>query len=547
MIHSPVTALIWERWRRTRWVLIAAILLPFSGWLMHEADYSTLGGIVAVTWLGLGTVALTAVLLLGQCEVRNLDLAFPKRLFRFPVRTVTLLAVNMGYGVVTIALPLLIIIGLGKLSGDIVWNWWIGLGKVSGEYLWKWWIGFLWLETVFVAVQAMAWLRGAKAVFFFLAPSLTGVFTLLYLAAKFGLPMGTNILCPVIIVLCCVICFWNVSADRRGAWISGWQWVGFLFSIFRKRRTKGFASALHAQTWFEFRQAGYLFPIATLGLIGSILGVYIMILIFGDVSILSPSSLDKDIPGMLGLTAIAAWLAGLLAFAVYYRDRASGASGFWLRRPMATRTLAVARLRAMARSIAGVLAILTLFALERLARDWATGTLPGATELVPQALKDHSPFIIGVMAVLVLWSFLLACWTFLELTVILTLAALFLEAVGVVVILLFFEGDFAQFFESLMSDLARWSVYILSPGLIVGTLYTFYVTSRRKLISTSTLVGVACFFPVTVVSFWAFLWWFEAIKGWPSPMEGLIIIGAATLPFIPLVTVPLWITKLRHR
>ncbi len=207
MIHSPVMALIWERWRRTRWVLIAAILLPFSGWLMHEADYSMLGGIIAVTWLGLGTVALTAVLLLGQCEARNLDLAFPKRLFRFPVRTVTLLAVNMGYGVVTIALPLLIIIGLGKLFGDIFWNWWIGLGKVYGEYLWKWWIGLLWLETVFVAVQAMAWLRGAKAVFFFLVPSLTGVFMLLYLAAKFGLPMGTNILCPVIIVLCCAICF----------------------------------------------------------------------------------------------------------------------------------------------------------------------------------------------------------------------------------------------------------------------------------------------------------------------------------------------------
>jgi hypothetical protein len=115
-----------------------------------------------------------------------------------------------------------------------------------------------------------------------------------------------------------------------------------------------------------------------------------------------------------------------------------------------------------------------------------------------------------------------------------------------VVILLFFEGDFARFYESLMSDLARWSVYILSPGLIVGTLYTFYVTYRRKLISTSTLVGAACLFPVNVVSLWAFLWWFETIKGWPNPMEGLIIIGGATVPFIPLVTVPLWIAKRRH-
>ena len=547
MMHSPVMALLWERWRRTRWVLIAAILLPLSGWLTHAAGYGMLGGIVAVTWLGLGSVALTAVLLLGQCEVRNLDLAFPKRLFRFPISTVILLAVNVGYGVVAIALPLLIIIGLGKVFSDYVWNWWILLGKVFGDYVGNWTISLLMLETGFVVLQTLAWLRGARAVFFFVVPSLTGVFTLLYLAAKLGLPMGTNILCPVIIVLSFGICFWNVSADRRGAWISGWQWTGFLISIFRKRATKGFTSPLHAQTWFESRQTGYLFPIAALGLIGAVLGIYILILIFGDESLLSASALDKDIHSMLGLTAIAALLAGVLAFAVYYHDRASGTSGFWLRRPMATRILAVARLRAMARSIAIVMAILTVFALERLARYWAVGTLPDAAGLIPQAIKDHSPFIIGVMAVLVLWSFLLACWTFLELAVILVLAATLLEAVAAVVILLFFEGNFAQFFGSLMSDLSRWSVYILSPGLIVGTLYTFYVASRRKLISTTTLVGVACFFPVTVISFWALLWWFEAIRGWPNPMEGFIIIGSATAPFIPLVTVPLLMAKLRHR
>jgi hypothetical protein len=151
------------------------------------------------------------------------------------------------------------------------------------------------------------------------------------------------------------------------------------------------------------------------------------------------------------------------------------------------------------------------------------------------------------MAVLVLWGFILACWTTLELALALSVAAAFLQAVAAAVILLFFEGDFAQFFESLMSDLMRWSVYILSPGLIVGTLGAFYVASRCKLINTATLVGAACLFPVAVVSFWALQWWFEAIKGWPSPMEGFIIIVAATGPLIPLVTVPLMMAKRRHR
>ena len=534
-MHSPVTALLWERWRRTRWAMIAAILLPLSGWLIHEAGYDPLGEIVAVTFWVLGSILLTGMLLLGQCEMRSLDLAFPKRLFRFPVRTVTLLATNMGYGVVAIALPFLFIIGPAKVFSDLVGNWWISLLR---------------LETGFIVLQTLAWLNGARAVFFFLVPSLMGVFTLLYLAAKFGLPVGVNVLCPAIIVLCCAISFWNVSADRRGAWISGWRWVDFLFSVFRKRRTKGFSSALHAQTWFESRQTGYLFPIATLGLIGPVVGLIITALILGDEPPSPASVSNKFIPDMLWLTMVAAWMAGLLAFAVYHRDRASGASSFWLRRPITTRILAVARLQAMARSVASVMAILTVVALAWLAREWAAGVLPSVVEFVPLALEDNSLFEIGVMAVLSLWGFVFIFWTFLELAPTVMLATFVLAAVEVATVLLFFEGDFALFLRRAPffgSDLLRWSAGVLAAGLIVGALGTFYVASRRKLISTATLVGAACAFPLAVVSLWAFQWWIWANRGSLSLMGALFIISAATVPFIPLVTVPLLIAKLRHR
>ncbi len=534
-MHSPVTALLWERWRRTRWVLIGAILLPFSGWFLHEMDYDMLGGIVAVTFWILGSILLTGVLLLGQCEMRNLDLAFPKRLFRFPVRTVTLFALNMGYGIVAIALPFLFIIGPAKVFSNFAENWWISLLK---------------LETGFIVLQTLAWLNGARAVVFFLVPSLTGLFALLYLAAKLDLTMGANILGPVIIAVCLAIAYWNVSADRRGVWISGWQWMDTLFSVFRKRRTKDFRSALHAQTWFESRQTGYLFPIATIGLIGPVLGLIIMAFLLG-VEPPSPGSISiKAILDLLWLTVTAAWIAGGLAFAVYYRDRSSGASSFWLRRPMATRSLAAARVLAMERSIVHVLPILLVVALAVLARDWAAGELPGLEEFVPRALEDFSLFEAGVMTVLTLLGFLFIFWTFLKLAPILMLVVIGLELGVVAAVLLLFDGDFSLFSELgtlLRSDLVRWSARVLAAGLIVGTLGTFYVAGRRELISTATLVGAACAFPLSVVSLWAFQRWFGMSGDSLSLMAGLFIISAASVPFIPLATVPLWIAKFRHR
>lgn len=298
------------------------------------------------------------------------------------------------------------------------------------------------------------------------------------------------------------------------------------------------------------RKTGYLFPIATLGLIGPVVGLIIMALILGDEPP-SPASVSKKfIPDMLWLTVTAAWMAGLLAFALYHRDHSSGASSFWLRRPIATRILAVARLQAMARSIASVLAILTVVALAWLARDWAAGALPGVAGFVPRALDDNSLFEIGVMAVLVLWGFVFVFWTFLELAPTVMLATFVLAVVEVATVLLFFEGDFALFLRRAPffgSDLLRWSACVLAAGLIVGTLSTFYVASRRKLISTATLVGAACVFPAAVVSLWAFQWWIWANKGSLSLTGALFIISAAAVPFIPLVTVPLWIARLRHR
>jgi hypothetical protein len=528
---NAVTMLLWERWRRTRWAVIAATLAPLTGWIIGAAGYKMMGGLVSRSFWVLGTLLLVGVLLFGQCEMQSLNLGFPRRLFRFPVRTVTLLAVYMGYGVAVMALPFLATFGYAKVFGSSFKNWWAV---------------FLILETAFVWLQTLAWLNGARSVFFFLIPSLTGLFTLLYLAAGYLLTLDVNIVCPAIIALCCGISFWNVSADRRGAWISGWQWVGFLSSLFRRKRTKGFASAPHAQKWFETRQVGYLFPIAVLCFVGPVLVEKIAALILSDEFPPPALASYQSIRVILMATMIAAWLGGALSFAVYHRDRASGAASFWLRRPIPTWMLAFARLKAMARGLASTLGILTAIMLALVLVDWITGAQTGISGFIPQSLQDSSFLEAGLLAVLALFGLVLVCWALLELPREVFLVIISLELAWAVV-WVYFGGDFARTYEFWTSGFVRWTGCIVAAGLILVTLWISYLASRRKLIGANALVCMACAYPAAAASLCAFVLWIGMIKGWPGLMEVVYIFGAASVPFIPLAAAPLSIAKLRHR
>jgi hypothetical protein len=528
---NAVTALLWERWRRTRWAVIATFLAPLAGWIVGAAGYVTVGGLVALSFWVLGTLLLAGVLLFGQGEMQDLNLGFPKRLFRLPVRTVSLIAIYMGCGVTAMALPFLTIFGYAKVF------------NISFE---NGWTIFLIIETGFIWLQTLAWLKGARAVFFFLIPSLTGVFMLLYLAARHLLTLDVHIVCPAIILLCCGISFWNVSADRRGAWISGWQWVDSLLSLFRRKRTKDFASVLHAQTWFETRQAGYLFPVAALGFVGPVIGWKIAtIILFHE---FPPPALVsyKSILGILMTTLIAAWLGGALSYAVYHRDRTSGASSFWLRRPIPTKMLAFGRLKAMARSLASTLGILTVITLALLLWDWAVGAQTGMAGFIPKSLTGSSSLEVGLLAVLALFGFAVVCWVLLELP-----REVFLVIIGLeltyAAVLVYFGGNFVRTYKFWTSGFVRWIGCIVAAGLIMVTLRLSYMASRRKFIGTNTLLCMACAYPAAVVSLCAFLVWIGVINGWPGPMEGIYIFGAASVPFIPLAAAPLTIAKLRHR
>ena len=523
-MHSKVMILIWERWQRTRWALMAACLLPLIGRLLWVLGHTTQEKpfIFTITYLYPGYTLLIMFLLVGQCGALHLDLAFPNRLFRFPVRTTTLLSVYMGYGIIAVSLPLLILLGFEKLFFDSINHGWST---------------FLILETVYIALQTLSWL-GGPARFLCLALSLTFVYALLKFAAWFNLPVGANILCTIIILLCGAISFWSVSKHRHGAWISGWQWVDSFLEIFRKSPSKRFASAVQAQIWFELKQTGHLFPISSLCFIGPILGLSVgLVMYYEQFMPVSPL-----VPNAFFFTLPAAFIAGLLSFAVYYRDHASGASNFWLRHPMATRTLAVARMHAMAWSLVRVLTILTMITLAVVAYDWAIGKLDVKTlSPVRWALEYGSPLEVITMTLLGLYAFVLFYWTLLRLA----------PALGVGGIVVF---NITRLIRSLIGDIAMsWVWTALVVGLPVAVLFAFYVARRRNLITTTTLVIAACVFPVVVISLWSFPWWsvvaFGLPKGLPDLNQVQIIrlISAATLPFIPLVATPLLMERLRHR
>lgn len=515
-MYSKIMILIWERWQRTRWAVLAACLLPLSGQILYVLGHTTLNHAAAVTGIlfFLCFILLTGYLLVGQCEARHLEIAFQERLFRLPVRTTTLLAVYMGYGIVAVALPSLMLFGFELLFLDSV------------IFKWK---TLLIIETVYISLQTLSWL-GGPARFLCVVLSFTGAYALFKLADRFDLPMGADILYPTIIILCGAISFWSVSEHRRGAWLNTWQWVDYFLGMFRKSHLKPFPSALHAQIWFELRQTGHLFPLSTLCIISPFLGFAVYWLVTG----LPPSeSVSFLVSSMLLATLVAAWLAGMLSFAIHHRNNVSGASSFFLRCPIATWRLAGARLCAMALSLARALAILTVIALVLVARDWATGALDDAV-LSDLSASGENPIEVVITTVLVLYILVLFYWTLLMLSLPITVC---LIAAGLIFLLTW--GTSSTWAGNTM---------IVIP---VGVLIASYIAKRCNLITTSTLVIAACVFPLVVVSLWVSPWWHG-----PGTINGLFslnlwqiirLISAATLPFIPLVASPLLMERLRHR
>jgi hypothetical protein len=516
-MDSKVKILLWERWKRTRWPMVAAILLPLVVLLKDKTGYTALGNTVNAINLSC-LFFLTVVLVFGLYETKNVELALPKRLFRLPVRTSTLLIVFIGYGIVAVALQYLIIIVINGLFLDLTGDRWTTL---------------LIFMTVYITFQTLSWI-GWPALVFGMVLWVIGIIALPFLTDRYY----PNIICPIIILICCTISFFSVSAYRHSSWINGFQWTDSFLKLFRRRSSKPFASPMHAQIWFESRQKGHIFPL-------SVLCTIIILLIWWKFVLGKPPILSQAIPVIFMITVCIAFVSNFLIFGLDNRGYVSGASLFWIRKPMPTQTLAVARLYSMILSLGySIMIIIFVTSLIVLYEHgcWAAGSnYVYLITPVKWAWEYKSPLEIISMTILGLYGFIIIYWTMLRLGM-----------------LLFFVGIAAIFSSWLLTilfgDIAStwmWETLFISFPLV--GLISFYVTRRLYLITTATLVISAIVFPIVVVSLWAFPWWFFSNAFGPKGLPNLslshviMLTSSATLPFLPVALTPLIMNKLRHR
>ncbi len=336
-MYSKVMSLVWECWIPTCLVVILSCLLSIIAAVLMFFSNTTLKNppFLPIFFLYLGCVfiifALTFLPSFLSSIQKDIYIGFPKRLFLYPVSTGTLVFVYLCYGIIVLSLPFLILIGLNLFLPEPVPHVWYGL-LVS--------------ETIFIVLQAIAWL-GGPARYLFPALFLACIYTVSYLIAELDPVLINSIMFSMIITISVVVCYWSVSKDRHGAWINGWQWFRFFSDIFNKRSSGQFKTALHAQTWYEFRRAGYIFPVAVVSIIILLMGIT---LFYNEIF---PLQVLPQV--MFGATGLLAFLSGMNYIAVYSRDWNSEISGFSLRLPISTQKMAVARTRATVKSLACVM------------------------------------------------------------------------------------------------------------------------------------------------------------------------------------------------
>ena len=522
-MYPKVKILLWERWRRTYpGFALFFILLTFGllATLFKSQPVETALKQSAASLYFSCTFFL--LLLLNHIEGMNVDLAFPKRLFNYPVSTSVLVTTYMLYGIIIIPIPFFTVFLFQKVI--------YGTTSIG-------WGTLLQIETIYIGLQALCW-SGGQARYLYIAFSIAAIYIIYKIAGTFDLAISTNILCAIVILLSVMTSYRSVSEYRKGNWLNIWQWTAFFSGLFRRRVLKHFASPLQAQIWFELRQTGLLFPVAAMSFALFILAttIYVAIIEYKYNNQLVPVS------GQLSLIFIfsiaAAFIAGLMSIGVYYRDHSSGTSGFWLRRPMATRTFAAARLQAAALIIVRVIIMLTVIVLLATAYDWAIGKLDlRISTPIKWVLFEDSHFKKIAMTVLGMLGCFLFYWVSLR-----TTALFFVLGYLFAITYIAFGGD-ARFFLIIDFFTIAFPVFVIAG---------FYEAMRRKVITKTTIIIAACGFPLIFLSLIPYPWFYAFDTAFTGTVDLDIItafrlISLSTLPLITLFSTPLIMDKMRHR
>ena len=521
---SGVKILLWERWRRTHLAFWVASLPPFLLWINYALKITLFSYFdkkvilfdlpVKPFWYT-SFILLTGILLMGHSGTRNLNLGFPERLFRLPVSTFKLVAVHLGFGVSAVALLFLL-----YLSSNITYYGTIGLG----------WTHLLWFEAVYLILQTLSWAVGPVRLVSLVLPS-TVFITLLFISESISASTGTAVLLCGVIIICCITSLRVVTACRKGSWLNNIPKEGYIFDILKRNPLKPFASPVHAQIWIEFRRTAYLLPIFTAISALAALLVFLINLIPG-VSIFDSSYFDTFTSSL----SISAVILFLIRYAILHRDRISGASEFWLRRPLPTHTLASSHILGLLRGFILSSVIITTVAISNaLLNYWVSGSWDYSIfALAYPPEKFNSAFEYFTLNILGLYAFAVLFWSMLRL--------LHLLFAGTIIYLFVYV---VMFLNLNMESAHLWLVNVAGVIACIAIPLLFLTVFRLRLVTLKTLLVSCCFYAVTVTALYTLKW--DSIPDYLMQWYRLKIFAAAMVPFIPVAVTPFLLNRMRHR
>ncbi|EEF58223.1 hypothetical protein [Pedosphaera parvula] len=266
-MNSPIAALVWEIWQRSRrsaWVAIGCVsacalinLLILDRLGLTEssrAQFSPFFGLLMV---------MSFLFLMGIFNYTEFNSTkdwngFPYRLFALPVRTWQL-----------VALPML----LGVASVEVVYLAWIKLVWTHQQILMPEWLAVI-LGAYVVFYQTALWSLAGFRIMRIVALSFGGVSSIVVACLPFFArdnpsPWFLERRLSALVVGMAVVAFmiaWATVARQRCGGGHRRSWIKILLNRIADtlpRRRKDFASPAAAQFWFEWRRAGWLLPVCT--------------------------------------------------------------------------------------------------------------------------------------------------------------------------------------------------------------------------------------------------------------------------------------------
>jgi hypothetical protein len=586
---GPVGALLWENWRLTYLAFFVALALgagvTHSLAEMHRMQLENAWAdpelpAYAICWFALFMYA--AIALYSLADPKALSMRIPSWHYSLPMRTGTMVAVQLVYRVASFSILALALFVLLRVEfGDLVEHglaWDMSIAVMMFSYVlavaWSWGavrplitgalIGILPLLAIGIAFRANEIRRAPSTVMYKVEyPALTFEATPESRAAAARRPdpvLGertavdrsyrpANVtrlapkspqIAPMTVILVLVLL---AAVHLAAAYVAG---IFGRLGTRTARSTEGIvtrlygsgpritSSAQQAQFWYEWRRKGWVLPALTL----SFTAAYVMFIwIFDQGSMAQIREAMIRAPWIASL--FAAFFTGLYMLSVDYRHASSGLSTFLYTRPLSTDAYSRARLRMSVQSVLLCLCLCLALCLAGVLLGFgdARGIALGGGD---EVLRGAFFFCIVVAYGLLLWSLL---WM----------------SVPVLVYLLWFGCYF--YYQSLVNTEFEqisehvhmfWLIWIPAAVLVAVTAFVWRHPTMWRSLSDVTVARARNLMIVAFAAMMFCLWATDEFDPFRADVFEsfsvlLAIIGLSMLPALSILSQPLLLDRLRRR